>query len=335
MSRPQKVLGYYADWNTAFPPKAIDFGLYTHLNHAFALLDKDGVPTMPDPPRSRDLCTRAHARGVKVLLSVGGAESGRGFARATATPAATGRFADQLVTAAMSGGYDGVDIDLEAPTNTAERDGMNALIRALRGKLPQGDLLTMAVSATDWGGKWFLNDALLPYVDWLNVMMYDFHGPWSSHAGHDAPLFPSLADHHAECRGATVDASSNYWIHTRAWPKDRLLLGIPLYGHGFRVAKWGEPATGNFVRSDVSFRDLMTLQKQGWTRTWDDIAKVPTLRNPDGTELISYDDAESIRAKGRYARERGFGGVFFWEISQDFNGVTNPLVRAARAAFLG
>jgi chitinase len=35
---------------------------------------------------------------------------------------------------------------------------------------------------------------------------------------------------------------------------------------------------------------------------------------------VSYDDPRSIALKAAYARERGLGGVMFWELSQDAGG---------------
>ena len=50
-------------------------------------------------------------------------------------------------------------------------------------------------------------------------------------------------------------------------------------------------------------------------RHWDARAQAPWLWNSARRSFITYDDAESIRAKARYARR--LGGVMFWELSQD------------------
>jgi chitinase len=329
MANRPYVIGYYADWQTSLPPSKIDYRLFTHLNHAFARIDKQGVLRFPDPANTQDLCARAHTAGVKVLLSVGGADTGTGFANATTTPDAVKRLADQLADVVQPTGYDGIDLDWEFPANAAERDRMNALTAALRERLPRPALLTMAVPATNWSGRWFGKDALLPHIDFLNVMTYDFHGSWSDHAGHNAPLFFPASGDQPSCRGNTVEGSMDYWLRQKNWPKDRLLLGIPLYGRGFRAPRLGAPASGTHARSGVPYRGIEALRKLGWRETWDDVAQVPWLQAPDESEVLCFDDARSIRRKGRYARERGLAGIFFWEVSEDFDGTSNPLVKAA------
>ena len=61
----------------------------------------------------------------------------------------------------------------------------------------------------------------------------------------------------------------------------------------------------------------------------------PTLLKDGLTELISYEDAESAGLKGTWAREKGFRGVFFWHIEQDWRDGDHEIVRAAAKAFLG
>lgn len=324
------VLGYYADWNPELPPSKINYRLFTHLTHSFAKIGQDGSFAFPDLAKSRELCDRAHAAGTKVILAIGGADSAESLTRGTATPGGRTQVVNQLVAHVKTARYDGVDIDWEFPENPVQRDQMNQLTEQLRERLPHA-VLTMAVPALDWNGKWYQRDTLLPYLDFVNVMTYDFHGPWSSHAGHNAGLRYSDAEGHPECRANTTQGGITYWQKQKKWPKEKILLGIPLYGHGFRTDRLGGTASGTFAQSDVSYKEILVLRKAGWVRHWDTVAQVPFLQNPEKTVILSYDDAESIRKKGAYARESGLGGIFFWEISQDFDGRTNPLVQAARS----
>ena len=73
------------------------------------------------------------------------------------------------------------------------------------------------------------------------------------------------------------------------------------------------------------------LKDKGWTRKWDDETKNPWVIAPDHSAVIAYDDAESLSVKTEWAMKRGFRGVFFWQIKDDWlpDG-TNPLQAASR-----
>ena len=61
---------------------------------------------------STDIISRAHTAGRKVLISIGGGDTARGFQGAT-TSANLPRFITNIVSLMSSRGYDGVDIDWE------------------------------------------------------------------------------------------------------------------------------------------------------------------------------------------------------------------------------
>jgi GH18 family chitinase len=50
--------------------------------------------------------------------------------------------------------------------------------------------------------------------------------------------------------------------------------------------------------------------------------------------FITYDNPSSTSAKVGYAlSKRHLGGVFMWELSQDYNGHSQPLLNAMHSAF--
>lgn len=332
------VLGYYPSWVRTAPPEKIDYSLFTHIVHAFATVREDKTLRLPEADAARDLCRRAHAQNVKVLLALGGADSNDTLTAATADEAGAEKLTQALVEAVAQVGYDGIDVDWEFPENDTDQRRMEDLVRRLRAALKKrkpDSLLTMAVPALNWNGRRYATDALLPHVDFINVMTYDMHGPWSDHAGHNAPLLPT-PDDTRDGAGNNVAASLEYWTKERNWPRERLLIGIPCYGRGFRASKLGEAAKGNHSRSYVSYSAVNALiGSEGWTRRWDDAAKVPVAQKPGGGEIVSYEDAESAGIKGEWARKEKVGGIFFWEITQDYDGKTHTIVAAARRALSG
>ncbi len=72
------------------------------------------------------------------------------------------------------------------------------------------------------------------------------------------------------------------------------------------------------------------IDKNGYKRYWDDAGKAPYLFNGDC--FISYDDGESLRIKADYVREKGLGGIMFWEYGCDPEGILlNDIYEAFRA----
>jgi chitinase len=325
------VLGYYPSWVAHPTPKELPYGRFTHLAHAFVKSDAEGRlredPAIPNPELSR----RAHEKNVRVLLSLGGAGSAKIFRAIVRSDLARGRYVAAVAKLVSDAAYDGVDIDWEPTENDEDRTGLVLLVTAFREALPHATL-SMAAPGSDWYGRWWDVAALHSRVDLLNVMSYDFHGPWSSHAGHNAPLYAAPDDED----GAVANASSAlvYWSDKRKWPKDRLALGIPCYGRGFAVRAWHQKPAGKAVHESIDAHDVPALIQDGWRRAWDAKVGVPTLLKEGGSELISYEDAESAAQKGAWAREKGLRGIFFWNIAQDWADGDHEVVKAAAAAFL-
>ena len=71
------------------------------------------------------------------------------------------------------------------------------------------------------------------------------------------------------------------------------------------------------------------VDKQGYTRYWDDDAKAPYLFN--GDTFITYEDEESLRQKCRLVRESGIAGIMIWEYSYDEDhGLVRVMANALR-----
>ncbi len=164
-------------------------------------------------------------------------------------------------------------------------------------------------------------------------MAYDAAGTWSDRADHHAPLFAPSAD---RVPGAgSAEASMKYWMN-RGWPANRLKLGLPSYGRGFAASKPYEKIKKGEILpiSSVAYKEVPGLMAQGWKRQWDEESQAPWLLSPDGTQIIGYDDEESIGAKVRWAKEQGFYGVFFWALDKDrLAHGKHPLLEAAAKAW--
>lgn len=83
------------------------------------------------------------------------------------------------------------------------------------------------------------------YLDYYNIMSYDYHGSWENVTGQNSPLYPSSVN----SNGLLNQNASIYgWIANGA-TTSKLLLGIAFYGHSFTLADnantaLGAPTTG-------------------------------------------------------------------------------------------
>lgn len=329
----KKVVGYYPSWNRSlYPHTAIQYRNLTHIAHAFIFPYADGsldVSTFTPYP---ELVNAAYFNNVKIVIAVGGWDNIRTprFSQMAADTAARRRFVGDIVDFILTNGYDGVDLDWEYPKTQADKTNLTALVQQLRAALDATGLelsLSMAGPATSWSGQWFDFEAMHPYFDWIGVMTYDFYGAWTSKAGANSALY----DNWSRNDQGWVDYSYGYYNSTRGVPKEKLLIGVPFYGQVFNASSYFGASTGA-VQSTYS--NIMPKLAQGWTRYWDSIGRVPYLINSAGTQVISYDDSQSVAEKCAYVNAKGSGGVIIWAIGQDqYQGAT-PLLETVGTALL-
>ena len=142
-------------------PQKINFGLYTHLCHAFVVADEDGTIRQSRSCPSRELVADAHKAGVRVLISLGGWGWDKQFAAIVSKPEAEDRYVKSVLAIVDEYDYDGIDLDWEYPDTQEEVVGFERLSRRFRKQLDElgqkkGRHLfqTMAASANPPTLKW-------------------------------------------------------------------------------------------------------------------------------------------------------------------------------------
>ena len=290
------VAAYVTGWNEDMPLP--DCSVLTHINYAFGNVNKtfDGV-IIQRPDRLRQLASLKKDHKIYVVLSIGGWTAG-GFSEMASTDQRRKAFAKDCMRIVKEYGIDGIDIDWEYPSSSEagitatpeDIDNFTLLMKELRKALGKSYLLSCATIAD---ARFVDFKAIEPYVDLVNIMMYDVGNP----PYHHASLYRS------EMSGR-VTAQEALQAHLDAgMPINKLVLGVPFYGRS--VKGFGNANYGALVkRTDV-------------TRMWDDVAKVPYLVNSDGQFVCTYEDAESLAWKCKFIHETGMRGAMYWEYRCD------------------
>jgi chitinase len=322
-SADKLVVGYYPSWNkSTLPHTAVLCQNLTHIVYAFLIPAADGSISVPGGFLYPELNQAAHQKGVKVVISLGGWGQSDGFSPMAADTAARHKFVQNITTFCTTNDYDGVDIDWEYPTTSADRANLTALIHELRLSFNNANpafSISMAVPATGWSGQWFDVTAMKNDFDWIGIMTYDFYGTWTATSGPNAPLYGKLSTN----PDGWIDYSVGYYTATRGVPSAKVLIGTPFYGWMYTASTMYGTSTG---ASQLAYSSIAPKLTQGWTRSWDSLGQVPYMINAAKTQVISYDDSESVALKCDYIKTKGLGGTIIWAIGQDLLGGKQPLL---------
>lgn len=367
----KRCVAYFTSWAAYARSVTVgdmDPSLLTHVNFAFANLNINGEIVVGDPwvdvekPFSGENWespsdSRGHFNAlremkkkyphIKTLISVGGWTWSDNFSDVAASDAGRETFAKSAAAFVSKYGFDGIDIDWEFPVEGGDniphrpedKQNYTLLLAKTREALnAQGQaegkqyLLTIAGGPNVSFAKNTELKEMMKYLDFINIMSYDYHGGWENTTNHNAPLYANPNDP-SEFKNYCVEGTVNSYLDAGVNPQD-LNLGLAFYGRGWTEVTskannglWqnGKAATatgyglGTWEGACFDYWDIIEnyVGKNGYTRYFDDIAKVPYLYN--GSNFISYDDSESIRAKLEFADSKNLGGAMFWEFSGDKN----------------
>lgn len=319
-----KIVGYYPYWykSSTYTFEKISYDNLTHIIHAFAWPKADGSIEYPKDFLYPELIEAAHNNGVKILVGLGGWGNDAGFASMASNEETRKLFLSNLIKFIKDNNYNGVDFDWEFPKNNDEGKLHTLLVREIRDSLSRIDsnyIVSMAASPGSYYGQNFEYEKMIPYLNWIAMMGYDFHGGWSSHAGHNAPLYQHPNDNDGSVHNGVA------YLFGRKINREKLLIGVPFYGKEFNASGLYAQKTGTVT--DLVFSDVVTrINSNGWVYYWDDISKVPYLINFDQTKFITFDDTTSIRIKCDYVKANNLGGIMIWALGQDFLGNEQPLL---------
>ena len=311
----QRVVGYYPHWVLSqFQPEEIKLDIVTHVIHSFAWANEDGSISSYDGMFGNNMADLVHSGGSKFLLSIGGWGNHEGFEAILINEELRELFIYNLTSLLLINNYDGVDLDWEFPDSNEDKNNLNLLVSemdSIFNSINPNWLITMAIPVSNWWGQWHDFNFLSNHIDFYNAMTYGTHGNWSSHVGHLSPLYSSpLNDPDGSCH-----LNMNYLINQRGIAKDKINMGIPFWGAIWNASNINEPFIGE--TSDIIYYEIPDLINNGWNYNWDSNAMCPYLINEDSTQVITYENQQSVAMKCEYILDNEIGGVMIWALSYD------------------
>ncbi len=271
------------------------------------------------------------------VMAVGG-WGADGFSQAAATEGGRAAFVESALELMEKHGFLGIDIDWEYPGSSVagiesrkdDPDHLILLLQELRAALDEKTALDgrqRVLSVAVGGSKQYADrldcEAIGALADQVNVMTYGLQGA-EKVTGHHACLYPQTGDESGSGAAGAMEAFREAGISG-----EKLMMGAAFYGLAWRGVESGaDNGLGQKAQTSgnksYGYGKILELMEGGdFIRYWDEGAIAPYLF--DGSTFISYEDPQSIAAKGAYAKENGLLGIMFWEYGQD---ATGTLVKA-------
>jgi len=269
---------------------------------------------------------------LKVYISVGGWGWGKDFHKMAQTDKGMKAFIDSLIEIVDKYDLDGVDMDWEFPGIESDtEDGWSKddvprftkliedtryELNALSKKNDKKYWLSFAAGAF----KNCINDsinwkAVLPYVDSINLMTYDFVGGYSKVTGNHSSVFSTKKQ----------ELSLEYTLkllESKGVPANKIVCGAAFYGRA-----WKDVPNVNhgLYQKGVPYMpwvDYSNFSKdfpadKGFKKYWDKKSYSSYLYNSKEHIFVSYDSPKSITRKVEYLKKHGALGILYWELSCD------------------
>ncbi|KAK6170876.1 hypothetical protein SNE40_019166 [Patella caerulea] len=363
-----KVVCYHSNWSRyrpypgTFTEANIDPFLCTHLIYAFGVFDDNGniTPHELDWEFPRYVAfneVKLQNPNLRTLLAIGGWNFGSiAFSNMASDPVKRKNFVDTSISLLREYNFDGLDMDWEYPVQRGgvAEDKVNfvtlckELFTAYTAEAASSGktrlLLTAAVPASRANIQAGYDvPELNKYLDFFNLMTYDFHGGWDSTTGHNSPLYASPYDT-GDYAHFNMNDTAAYW-HEVGVPKTKVIVGLATYGRSFTLSSTSSfgvnaPATtgpsGTQTREDgfMSYYEICNEMQNGGSVIFDETMQVPYYVN--GNVWVGYDDENSLTIKANMIADNQYGGMMVWAIAlDDFNHIcpsssrTFPLIKAA------
>ncbi|KAF2018022.1 glycoside hydrolase family 18 protein [Aaosphaeria arxii CBS 175.79] len=343
-TKVDKVIGYYESWSLTerscggMTPEQIPYGVYTHLNFAFATIDPSSFEVkatsdMAEALMSRIGNVRLLQAGVEIWIAIGGwtfSDSNQATHKTFSDLAASEKnqdaFANSLISMMNTYGFDGVDIDWEYPVaddrggRKEDYENFVTWMKRLKAKLGKKGL-TVTLPSSYWYLQHFDIKGLEKHVDWFNVMLYDLHGSWDEKNEWTGPFINSHTN-------LTEIQDSLDLLWRNKIDPDKVVFGMAFYGRSFTLTdpSCSEPkcifsSGGNAGECSNTVGVLLNPEIQ---RTIQQKNLKPKSYTKEAikainwdSQWVSFDDKDTWTTKSNLAKKQCIKGMMVWAVSHD------------------
>jgi chitinase len=274
---------------------------------------------------------KAKYPNLKIIVSIGGGSVAPSLIANAASASNRAAFVASCINMYIKGNFgsgisqpgifDGFDIDWEFPQSATDRSNFTGLLSEFRSQLDaikSGYTLSIAGPNGQWAWQYIDLVTVQKYLTYVNLMTYDYAGPWNNETGLVAPLYRSTNDPSPTDNGSsTVEG-----YEAAGMPASQLVFGIPFYGYEWTnvpnqdngLFEPGTPANqGATYTAIVATEPNFTLYR-------DSVSHSPYLF--DGKHFWTYEDPTSIKFKMTYVLNQQLAGVMIWNLEQDLSNGT-------------
>lgn len=299
----------------------------THIIYSFLKIQNDTL-TFHNPDQEKTVqelvALKAANPQLKIMVSVGGWSGCSFCSDLFANNEHRRNFAKTTVMLFKQYGIDGLDLDWEYPAiegypghkyDAADKNNFTELIKTLRQEMGNDYLLTFAAGgfvkyleeSVDW-------DAVMPQVDFVNLMTYDLVGGYATVTGHHT----LLKDYRPQQESTNKCVK---WLLKKNIASEKLIIGAAMYARVWEDVPdidHGLYQPGKF-KQGVAFADFKNYfsDTSGYKYYWDKKAKAPYQYNASKKLFATFDNERSIREKIKFIQRKKLGGIMFWELAQD------------------
>ncbi|KAM5377345.1 hypothetical protein ACJZ2D_005026 [Fusarium nematophilum] len=258
---------------------------------------------------------------LRVVLSIGGGNSSEIFPIVASSTLLRDNFARSARGLVEASGLDGIDIAWEYPCDAQQGYDFLALLAAVRIHLPEEYyILTAALPASKVILQFLDLKVIADYLDFVNLMAYDFFGTWTPKAGHHAQLY-------AMNKEETSGSSGVSYLMSHGFPAKKILLGIPTYGRSFlHCTGAGHKFKGAGGGEDGTF-EYNQLPRKGCKEVVDKRHVAAQCIGSDGG-FVTYDNPDTVKIKAGFCKQKGLGGLFYWNGPADAKEKSRSLIAA-------